>query len=303
MTGEEQAVAERRDLVVGDLGARALRLDEVGDQAVATLLVGLHDEPLALLPVLDEIVRVRDLLLVVEVAPRHGAAGVRPALVGRHHRGVDAEEGEDRDRRDVVRDVHQEVALTVGVGEHALQRGTGVLADRRLEGLEAARGEGALRDGADAGVVGRDAGRQAGVGGEAALLHDAGRFGTALADRGLGVLAREGLPVVEHGTHIRPARHDPQADALVVHHGLLLAETLVRRERVGHVERLVAVVRGAGEGGVVDRAACGGRGIRHGWGERLVQVGAGCGHDDSFVLRRCRNAAVGGGTALGGSAI
>ncbi len=209
-------------------------------------LVRLHDEPLALLPVLDEIVRVRDLLVVVEVAPRHRAARVGPALVGRHHRGVDAEEREDRDRGDVVRDVPQEVALTVGVGEHALQCRAGVLADRGLEGLEAARREGALRDRADAGVVGRDAGRQAGVRGEAALLHDARCLCPALPDGSLGVLAREGLPVVEHGADVGPARDDPEADALVVHHGLFLAEALVRRERVGHVERLVPVVAGGG---------------------------------------------------------
>ena len=183
VAGEQQAVAERGDLVIGDLGAGALRLDEVGDQAVAAVVVRLDHEPLAFLPVLDQVVRVRDLLLVVEVAPRHRAARVGPALVGRHHRGVDAEEGEDRDRRDVVGDVAEEVALAIGVVEHALESSAGVLADRRLEGLEAARGERALGDRPDAGVVGRDAGRQAGVGGEAALLHDAGCLGASLPDR------------------------------------------------------------------------------------------------------------------------
>ena len=70
--------------MVGDLGAVGLCLDEVGGEVVPAVVVGVVDQALAFLPVLDEVVGVRHLLLVAEVAPGHGGTRVGPALVGVH---------------------------------------------------------------------------------------------------------------------------------------------------------------------------------------------------------------------------
>ncbi|MDD1476057.1 hypothetical protein [Arthrobacter sp. H16F315] len=103
----------------------------------------------------------------------------------------------------------------------------------------------------------RPAGGQARVGGEAAVFHDLLCCGAAFADGGLGIFAGEGLPVVEHGFDVVVAGNNVEANPLVEHHRLLGPEFGVRRKRILHLERLVAMVPGGGFGAVTIGAAAG----------------------------------------------
>ena len=254
--------------MVGDLRPGLLGLHEVGHEVVPALPVGLLHEAQALLPVLHQVVGVRDLLLVGEIPPGHGAAGVRPPLERVDLVDVLAEEGQDRDGRHVVGQVPDEVARAVLTIEHPLEEAGHVVPDERFERLVAARGERLLHDAADPGVLRRHAGGEPRVGGEPALLHDPPGHGTAFAHRRLGVLGAEGLPVPEDGLDVLVAGHHPVADPLVVHDRLLGPEGPVGREGVVLPEGLVAVV---------------GHGAPGGRGGRLVLCG---GHRCSFETGR-----------------
>ena len=257
VAGEEQAVEDRGDLVVGDFGAFMLSFDQVCGEVVAAFVVGNPDQAQAFLPVLHEVVGVRDLLLVAEVAPGHGGAGVAPALEGVHLGDVGADQGEDGDGGDVVGEVLDHVPAAVRPGEHPFEQVDDVLPDEGFQGLVAAGRERLLDHGADAGVFRRSAGGKARVCGEAAVVHDLLGGGAAFADRSLGVFAGEGLPVLEDGLDVVIAGDDVEADPFVEHHGLLGPEFGVGREGVLHLERLVAVVTGGGFGAVPEGAAAG----------------------------------------------
>jgi len=104
---------------------------------------------------------------------------------------------------------------------------------------------------------GRAAGGEPGVGGEAAVVHDLPGGGATLTDGGLGVLAGEGLPVLEDGLDVVVAGNDVEADPLVEHHRLFGPQLFVGGEGILHLERLVAVVPGGGFGAVAKRTAAG----------------------------------------------
>ena len=243
--------------MVGDFGAVLLRFDQVRGEVVAAFLVRHPDQPQALLPVLHQVVGVRDLFLVGEVAPRHRGAGIAPALEGVDLGDVGADQGQDGDGGDVVGEVPDQVAAAFRSGQHLFEQCDDVLPDERLQRLVPAGGERLLHHRADAGVLRRAAGGQARVGGEAAVVHDLLGRGTAFADRRLGVFAGEGLPVFEDGLDVVIAGDDVEADPLVEHHGLLGPEFGVGGEGILHLERLVAVVPRRGFGAVPEGTAAG----------------------------------------------
>ena len=69
VSSKEQAVEERGDLVIGDLVPFGLEAHEVGHEIVARGGLGIGDQLAAETPVRDEVLGVRDLLVVGQVAP------------------------------------------------------------------------------------------------------------------------------------------------------------------------------------------------------------------------------------------
>ena len=170
MAGEQDAVENAGDLVVADLGALLLQANEIARQIVGRARMALRDKGAAIVPVFDHVAGVRQLLRVRQIAPRQKRATDRPGLDLRHISVRHADKPEQHESRNIVGELADELGLAVA--DDGIERVRHDLPDLRLDRLEAARAEAALNQFADAGVIGRHAGGETGIGGEAALLHD-----------------------------------------------------------------------------------------------------------------------------------
>ena len=227
--------------MIVDLVALGLKAHHVSDEIVTGVRLRLGDELLTVVPVLDEVDGVGDLVLVAEVSPRHCRAAARPLLDLGDHVDRNAEQGEDRDGGNIPRERRDDVCGRA-LREHPVDQAVDVLADQRLEHLVATRRECLGCDIPDARVLGGYASGQSGICREAALGHDAlGRF-ASWSHGSLGVLGGELLPVGESRLDVVVAGHNVVADAFVEHHRLLATEFGIDREWVRHGERLEPVV-------------------------------------------------------------
>ena len=236
--GEQHGIHEAGDFLVGDLLAGGLRAHEIARQIVTRKFALVADQLLAIVPVGDHVVRMRDLFRIGQVAPGQRQPAVSEGLDHRHVFVGNADQREQHVGGNGICDFLPEIDLLAAL-VHVLDRIEMALHDRldlRLDRLEAARTETLLRNLADARVLWRHARGEAGIGGEAAIGHDPAALLAHRPHRFLRVFRREGLPVVEYLLHVGVARDDPVAGFLMEEDRLLLPEQRPVRLRRIHLE-------------------------------------------------------------------